>query len=63
MNETPDAPSPKDLETENARSAKAISFTLEEQEEFDAWNRASDRALEAFERLLGQEDCNSRTAP
>jgi hypothetical protein len=59
----PDAPLPEGMRVEITLSTKPISFTPEEQEEFDAWNRASDQTLEAFERMMAKEEGERRTGP
>ena len=52
----PDAPLPEGIRVEIRISTRRVDVPSEMQEEFDAWNRASDRALEEFERLLGREE-------
>ncbi len=53
----PDAPLPEGARVEIR--VVPLEMPPELQEEFDAWNRASDHALEMFERMLEEE----KTAP
>jgi hypothetical protein len=47
----PDSP-PEGVRVDVTISTRPMEFTPEEQAEFDAWDRASDRALIEFERSL-----------
>jgi len=48
----PDSPLPEGVRVDVTISTRAVEVTPEEQEEFDAWDRASDRALIEFEKRL-----------
>ncbi len=53
----PDMQFPEGVRVLIALQPKALTFTPEEREEFEAWNRASDKALELVERLArGEQD-------
>lgn len=47
----PDRALPEGARVEVRLAPTRLTFTPEEQAEFDAWNRASDSALELVERL------------
>lgn len=51
----PDSPLPEGAKVEVRLGPPRPEFTPEEAEEFEAWNRASDRALRRFEEMLENE--------
>jgi hypothetical protein len=52
----PASPLPEGAAVEIRLCPGKLQFTPEEQAEFDAWNRASDRALELVDRLAQDSD-------
>jgi hypothetical protein len=53
----PDQQLPEGARVSIALQPEPLTFTPEERAEFEAWNRASDKALELVERLArGQTD-------
>ena len=55
----PDAPFPEGVRVAIALQP-AFTFTPEEREEFEAWNRASDKALELVDRMISEEPDEAR---
>jgi hypothetical protein len=48
----PDAPLPEGMRVEVRIATRPLPVPPELQEEFDAWDRASDQTLEAFEKMV-----------